>query len=113
MNPLVRPVKLTVKRHPKADISRQICLRSLDCPQLRTFFGRALYGENVPKGDIRILKVGISVDGGRSWHPVQGTDSWSYEWESTELGKITLYCRAVDDSGNLEQVGQGVTVTIV
>ena len=56
--------------------------------------------------------VEVSVDNGLSWHPASGCETWSYEWQPTELGTVTILSRAVDDSGNLERPEQGVTVTI-
>jgi hypothetical protein len=42
------------------------------------------------------------VDGGLSWHPANGRESWSYTWTPTASGQVTIHSRAVDDSGNLE-----------
>ena len=57
--------------------------------------------------------VEVSVDGGETWHPASGTDSWSYSWTPTELGPTTLMSRAVDDSGNIESPTDSVTVDVV
>ena len=56
--------------------------------------------------------VEISTDGGTTWHPAIGRESWSYSWQPTTLGSTIIKSRAVDDSGNLEapSVGMGVTV---
>ena len=62
--------------------------------------------------DGQVAGVEVSVDNGLSWHPASGCETWSYEWQPTELGTVTILSRAVDDSGNLERPGQGVTVTI-
>ena len=55
--------------------------------------------------------VEISVDGGTSWHPAVGRSSWSYSWTPPSSGTFTIRTRAVDDSGNLEAPGAGITVT--
>ena len=55
--------------------------------------------------------VEISVDGGTSWHPAVGRSSWSYGWTPPSSGTFTIRTRAVDDSGNLEAPGAGITVT--
>ena len=55
--------------------------------------------------------VEISVDGGTSWHPAVGRSSWSYVWTPPSSGTFTIRTRAVDDSGNLEAPGAGITVT--
>ena len=56
--------------------------------------------------------VEVSIDGGQTWHPVNGRESWSYSWTILASGSITLKSRAVDDSGNLETPSPGVTVKV-
>ncbi|HEV8638236.1 MAG TPA: N,N-dimethylformamidase beta subunit family domain-containing protein, partial [Chloroflexota bacterium] len=56
--------------------------------------------------------VEVSVDGGATWHRATGRESWSYSWTPTTVGAITLKSRAVDDSGNLETPGAGLTVNV-
>jgi len=55
--------------------------------------------------------VEVSVDGGTSWHPAVGRGSWTYDWTPPSSGTYTIRTRAVDDSGNLEAPGAGITVT--
>ncbi len=62
--------------------------------------------------DGQVAAVEVSVDNGLSWHPASGCVDWYYEWLPAEPGAFTILSRAVDDSGNLERLGQGVTVTI-
>ena len=57
--------------------------------------------------------VEVSVDGGTSWHPATGLESWSYKWMPRVAGPATIRSRAVDDSGNRETPGAGVSVTVV
>jgi hypothetical protein len=57
--------------------------------------------------------VEVSVDGGTSWHPATGRESWSYSWVPTVLGQATIRSAAVDDSGNLESPGAAITVQVV
>jgi hypothetical protein len=57
--------------------------------------------------------VEVSVDGGTSWHPATGLESWSYQWMPRIAGPATIRSRAVDDSGNRETPGAGVSVTVV
>jgi Domain of unknown function (DUF4082)/Bacterial Ig domain len=57
--------------------------------------------------------VEVSVDGGTSWHPAIGLESWSYRWMPQATGAFTIRSRAVDDSSNLEVPGAGVSVTVV
>ena len=57
--------------------------------------------------------VEVSVDGGSTWHPASGRESWSFAWAPASAGSFTIKARAVDDSGNLEVPGAGVAVTVV
>ena len=54
--------------------------------------------------------VEVSVDGGLTWHPAQGRDSWSYVWTPATAASYSVLSRAVDDSGNLETPGAGRTI---
>ena len=55
--------------------------------------------------------VEVSVDGGQTWHPASGRASWTYSFKPTVAGALTILSRAVDDSGNIETPGPGVSVT--
>ncbi len=55
--------------------------------------------------------VEVSVDGGSTWHPASGRENWNYTWTPITSGTITIKTRAVDDSGNLEIPGSGITIT--
>jgi hypothetical protein len=55
--------------------------------------------------------VEVSTDGGESWHRANGRAAWTYSWNVGSGGTYNLRSRAVDDSGNLETVGAGITVT--
>lgn len=57
--------------------------------------------------------IEVSVDGGASWRRANGRASWNYVWATpTATGTVTVKSRAVDDSGNLEAAGAGVTITV-
>lgn len=56
--------------------------------------------------------VEVSVDGGTTWHPARGRESWSYAWVPAAAGTVTIKSRAVDDSGNIESPGPGLTVQV-
>jgi hypothetical protein len=56
--------------------------------------------------------VEVSVDNGATWRPANGRGNWTYSWTPTVAGSATIRSRAVDDSGNLEAPGPGVTVTV-
>jgi hypothetical protein len=59
-----------------------------------------------------VAGVEISTDGGLTWHPCTGTTAWTYTWWAQSPGTFTLKSRAVDDSGNLEAPGAGISVTV-
>lgn len=69
-------------------------------------------GDAVDKGGGVVAGVEVSVDNGSTWHPADGREAWSYQWTPAETGSVTIFSRAVDDSGNLEQPSKGVTVTV-
>jgi len=56
--------------------------------------------------------VEVSVDGGQTWHPATGRESWTYSWATAIPNTGHLMSRAVDDSGNIETPSAGVTVTV-
>jgi N,N-dimethylformamidase beta subunit-like, C-terminal len=59
-------------------------------------------GAAADSGGGRVGGVEVSVDGGATWHPAAGRESWSYAWTPTVGGQVTVRSRAVDDSGTLE-----------
>ena len=45
-----------------------------------------------------------SDDGGKTWHPADGTTTWRYRFEAASApAAAAVMSRAVDDSGNLEK----------
>ena len=58
-----------------------------------------------------VAGVEISVDGGRSWHPANGTDRWSYDWQvPAGSGTVTILTRGSDDTVNVETPNKGATL---
>ena len=50
--------------------------------------------------------VEVSVDGGKTWHPADGTTKWRYQFQASSApAAAAVMSRAVDDSGNLQRVG--------
>jgi hypothetical protein len=49
-----------------------------------------------------VAGVEVSTDGGTTWHPATGRESWTYTFTPNIAGTLGLKTRAVDDSGNLE-----------
>ena len=57
--------------------------------------------------------VEVSADGGKTWHPAQGRESWTFEWRPTAgVENAVLVSRATDDSLNQETPGLGVRITV-
>ena len=56
--------------------------------------------------------VEVSVDGGATWQRATGRGTWTYSWQTGSPRTVSIFSRAVDDSGNLEQPGTGITVTV-
>ncbi len=52
-----------------------------------------------------LVGVQISVDGGTTWSPVNGTSSWTYSWTPNLPGPATIKVRGWDDSGNMGEPG--------
>jgi hypothetical protein len=69
-------------------------------------------GNAVDAGGGEVSAVEVSVDGGTNWHLATGTQNWTYSWLSGSPGTVTILSRAVDDSGNIEPPGAGVTVIV-
>ncbi len=59
-----------------------------------------------------VAGVEVSTDGGITWHPAIGRNSWSYTWTPSFTGSVTIKTRAVDDSGRLQIAGAGNGVAV-
>jgi hypothetical protein len=68
-------------------------------------------GTAVDSGGGVVGAVEVSLDGGKTWHPAVGRENWSYSAAFGNSGTLNILSRAVDDSGNLEVPGAGITVT--
>ena len=68
-----------------------------------------IQGTATDAGGGRVGGVEVSLDGGTSWHPASGRESWRYTWTPSAAGQVTLMARASDDSANL---GSATSATI-
>src|SRR5262245_7699028 len=59
-------------------------------------------GTAVDTGGGVVGGVEVSVDGGATWHPAEGTTRWSYRWTAAPNATPAIRARAADDSGNIE-----------
>jgi hypothetical protein len=57
----------------------------------------------------RVGGVEVSLNGGRTWHPASGRESWTYTGQVEGAGASSVRVRAVDDSANL---GAAVVVPV-
>jgi hypothetical protein len=69
-------------------------------------------GTAVDAGGGVVGGVEISVDGGANWRRAIGRESWTFSWQTGGPKSVTLFSRAVDDSGNLGPASSGVAVTV-
>ena len=56
--------------------------------------------------------VELSIDGGLTWKPANGTANWSYTWTPLVQGSLNVKVRSFDDSGNEEANAIGVTLNV-
>lgn len=59
-----------------------------------------------------VAAVDVSVDGGTTWARATGTTSWSYNWTPTTIGTTNIKTRAIDDWGNMETSGGGISIVL-
>ena len=71
-----------------------------------------IVGTAADSGGGVVAGVEVSVDGGTTWSAAQGGANWSYGWVPGPLGQVSIRSRAIDDSGNIETPGAGVSVTV-
>ncbi len=69
-------------------------------------------GTAVDAGGGVVAGVAVSYDGGNTWHPATGRGNWSFVWGPDNSGTVTIKSRAVDDTGNIETPGAGVSATV-
>lgn len=66
-------------------------------------------GTSTDAGGGVVAAIEISIDGGATWKPANGTTNWSYTFTSYTEGPITVKVRGVDDSGRMENPGSSGT----
>ncbi|WP_211304479.1 DUF4082 domain-containing protein [Umezawaea tangerina] len=59
----------------------------------------------------RVGNVDVSLDGGTTWHPATGRESWTYSGSVPRTGAISIQARATDDSLNTDASPATVGVT--
>ncbi len=59
-----------------------------------------------------VLLVEVSVDGGVTWRPAEGRESWSFTWTPGVLGAAVIQSRAWDAGLGAETPSTGVSVSV-
>jgi hypothetical protein len=59
-----------------------------------------------------VAGVEVSTDGGATWHPASGHESWSYSFVPAKTGTYGVLSRATDDSLNTGAASTAVTLTV-
>jgi hypothetical protein len=75
-----------------------------------TASGTATDGAGAEAG--QVAGVEYSEDGGATWKPAQGLETWSFSYLQSGLGEHTVLVRAIDDSGNYPQDGTPITAGV-
>jgi hypothetical protein len=92
---------------PSATVSSPTAGSSLSDGKTATISGTAS-----DAGGGVVAAVEVSTDGGSTWHPANGTSSWTYGWIVHGSPSTTIEARAVDDSGNIGAPSAGTTVSV-
>jgi len=56
--------------------------------------------------------VEVSLDAGKTWHPAQGRENWTYTGVVGQVGETAVQARATDDSGNVQSAPASRQVTV-
>ncbi|HVW48624.1 MAG TPA: N,N-dimethylformamidase beta subunit family domain-containing protein, partial [Solirubrobacterales bacterium] len=104
---LVAATESTDKTPPKATVTTPSAETSVKGGEIIGISGTA---EDLGGGVVAAVEV--STDGGKTWHPATGTNSWTYAWNVDTSTSATIEARAVDDSGNIGAPSAGVPVTV-
>lgn len=103
---LVAAAASTDNTAPTSAITSHVSGTVVAAGQSLTLSGRA-----VDAGGGVVGGVELSVDGGQTWRRAEGRETWSYTFTPQAGATINVRTRAVDDSGNLEVPGAGITLT--
>jgi hypothetical protein len=59
-----------------------------------------------------VAGVEVSTNGGKTWHPASGDESWTYAWNVEPETSAKIEARAIDDSANIGKPSTPVEVAI-
>ncbi|MET8312434.1 DUF4082 domain-containing protein [Micromonospora sp. NPDC005173] len=72
----------------------------------------AVRGTASDSGAGRVAGIEVSTDGGTTWHPADGTSTWSYTFVASGTAAQVVKARAIDDSGNIETSPASITLAL-
>ena len=104
---LVTPTQSTDSTPPESTITSPSPGATIEFGSVVTITGTAS-----DAGGGVVAAVEVSFDGGKVWHAATGRDDLTYTWTALASGSATILSRAIDDSGNIETPGAGVTVKV-
>ncbi len=110
---LVPPVQTSDKEAPTATIATPADGADAEVDQPMTIGGTAADAGGEGGGGGVVGGVEVSVDGGATWRPAEGRESWTYSWTPEDTGEATILARAIDDSGNVQAPGDEAEVEVV
>ncbi|HWM62689.1 MAG TPA: Ig-like domain-containing protein, partial [Solirubrobacterales bacterium] len=110
---LVAAAQSTDDEAPTATIASPADGGDVEVGQPMTISGSAADAAGEGGGDGAVGAVEVSVDGGETWLPAEGRESWTYSWTPEDTGEETIMARAVDDSGNIQAPGDVAEVDVV
>ena len=103
---LVDPTESTNTTAPVVTVSSPSSGATVTAMQPLTISGTATSAGGV------VARVEVSTNGGTTWQPATGLNSWTYSWTPTQTGSATVLVRAEDDSANVSTpVSIPLTVT--
>jgi hypothetical protein len=113
----VQPAALTPglsRAAPSTDSSPPVSVITAPAPDEKIANGSVVTvrGTATDTGGGLVAGVEVSIDGGASWHPADGTSSWSYSGVIHGAGPVTILSRATDDSANSEVPPSRVEVVV-
>jgi hypothetical protein len=103
-----------VRAQPSADATPPTSVITAPRPDEKIANGSVVTvrGTAADVGGGRVAGVEVSIDGGLSWHPAEGTSYWSFSGVIHGHGPVRILSRATDDSANTEASPASIEVLV-